>query len=273
MSGIFINYRTGDGKETAHRIYEEFSERYGEKSVFFAKHSIELGDDFPHALMSAVRDSDVVLAVIGKQWVEAEHPDSPGRPALGREGDWVRRELEEAFETGVPVVPVFVGRSTEQLDGADLPPSIAQLAKCQCARVYSSTSARHDIQELGDRLSRQFPALAETDRTAPVADAADGGLEAGPTGSVHNEGQSGGIGHAGGNVTYFHGSTGPVHTGSGTQVNGDQVNGDQVNGTQVNGDHFGGAQVNGDGTNMIAGGGNHVAQNFGPARRRRSGDR
>jgi hypothetical protein len=172
--------------------------------------------------VDAVRRSQVLLALIHSEWLDVPDPRRPGRRALTNPDDWVRRELEVAFASGVLVVPVFLGRRLEQLDARRLPRSLAQLAECQYVR-FGQRSRVTDLTEIGDRLSRQVPALAALDRR-PSADAAQ---DAAPV-----AGQSGGIGSVQGEVgTFVQNAHGPLHTGP-----GDQINGTQVNGTQVNGD-------------------------------------
>ncbi|GAA2114897.1 toll/interleukin-1 receptor domain-containing protein [Streptomyces synnematoformans] len=262
MPEIFINYRTSDGKDAAYAIYQELARRFGDRMVFLAAQSIPAGENYHNALTKGVRRSSVLLALIGHGWVDAVHPERPGSRALDHENDWVRREIEEAFAHGVAVVPVLVGRHTEQLDPRRLPESIVALADCQYMR-FTLRTARHDLALIGDQLAKQVPELAAADRGPdPAAAPADPPAEPAPgddtprdpgTG-MHNTGQSGGIGNISGHVgTVVGEANAPFHTGSGDQIDGTQVNGD---GNVVGGSGHGG-----------------INQNFGPARRRREGDR
>src|SRR5947209_2185477 len=69
MSRIFINYRRGDTATSASRLYEWLSERYGDDQVFMDVDTIEPGLDWAEAIDSAVGSSDLVLALIGDDWL------------------------------------------------------------------------------------------------------------------------------------------------------------------------------------------------------------
>ncbi|EPH46220.1 TIR domain-containing protein [Streptomyces aurantiacus] len=232
MHEIFVNYRTEGGKELAYRCEEALTDRFGPDSVFLAGSAIELGNDFTQELPRAVRRSRVLLVLIDEQWLDAPDPRRPGRRALTNPQDWVRREIEEAFDSGVLVVPLLAGRRLEQLAPHRLPKSIAQLAVCQYARIQSRTFAT-DLAGLADRLVQQVPGLAVMDRQGAERDAASEALPA-----VHNDHQSGGIGHVGGSVGTFVGeSHSPLHSGSGDMVTHHHENGDGT--THFTGDNRG----------------------------------
>lgn len=122
MPEIFINYRTGDGKDTAQRLKEALSDRFGKDSTFLAGASIPLGARYERDIINAVRRSCVLLALIGERWLDAPDRQRPDRRALDNEDDWVRREIEEALTCGILVVPLLLGRRVEQLDPKSLPP-------------------------------------------------------------------------------------------------------------------------------------------------------
>lgn len=124
MSEIFINYRTGDGEKTAALLRQGLSHRFGAGHAFHASQSIVPGESWPQRLLAAVRRSSVLLAVIGPRWANF-------RTELENPKDWVRREIEAAFECEVPVVPVLDGRKTSRLSKADLPPALRRLADLQ----------------------------------------------------------------------------------------------------------------------------------------------
>ncbi|MEU8921203.1 toll/interleukin-1 receptor domain-containing protein [Kitasatospora sp. NPDC048545] len=221
MPEIFVNYRTSDEEASATLIERELSRRFGTEQVFRASKSIPIGRPFPQELLTAVRRSSVLLAVIGSRWADARTAD--GRRALDDPEDWTRREIAEAFEGGALVVPVLVGRMT-RLDRRDLPSEIAELADCQYRR-YDSRDAESGLQRLGDDLAEAIPRLAEAERRITKEQGVrETHNEVGRVnGSVVQAGdyrhdQSGGIGNVGRDVgTFINNASGPVHTGSGTQ--------------------------------------------------------
>ncbi|MEU9042564.1 MULTISPECIES: toll/interleukin-1 receptor domain-containing protein [unclassified Kitasatospora] len=241
MPDIFVNYRTSDEDTTATLIERELSRRFGTERVFRASKSIPIGRPFPQELLTAVRRSSVLIAVIGPRWADARTAD--GRRALDDPEDWTRREIAEAFESGALVVPVLVGRMT-RLDRHDLPPEIGELADCQYRR-FDNRDAESGLQRLGDDLAEAIPRLAEAElRIAKEKGVSETHNEAGRVnGSVvqardYRHDQSGGIGNVGGDVgSFINNASGPVHTGRGTQNN-----------TIRNG----GVEFHGDGSNYVA---------------------
>ncbi len=129
---VFINYRTGDEPFGAALIDTALCERFGPEAVFRAPRSIRPGEDFAEAILNAVKESSVLLAVIGPRWLDAS--DRHGRPRLLSPTDWVRREILQAFRSGVRVVPVLLNAKLPQEH--ELPPAIARLSSHQYLRLH-----------------------------------------------------------------------------------------------------------------------------------------
>ncbi|MFF9150075.1 toll/interleukin-1 receptor domain-containing protein [Streptomyces sp. NPDC014861] len=210
MAEIFINYRTGDGNEVAALLDEALCTRFGDDAVFYSGRSGRAGEPYPRALLTAVRRSSVLLAVIGPDW--ADHP------GLRREDDWVRIEILEAWRCGVHVVPVLRGRRTERLSPSSLPSELAPLAELNSLRIDSQSHVE-GTAAIGDAIVQLVPGLAaphaEPDGADDVrsTDTTQNALAGGNSGfSI----QSRDIGRIDALVTN---PTGPVNTGSGTQNN------------------------------------------------------
>ncbi|GAA2474447.1 hypothetical protein GCM10010406_08080 [Streptomyces thermolineatus] len=265
MHEVFINYRTGDGEMTAALIDQALCDRFGEDSVFRASRSIGLGKTFEDELLRTVRRSRLLLAVVGSRWI--------GHPVLGKDNDWVGREIVEAFEWGVPVVPVIEGRRTERLNRADLPTELARLADLQSLRL-DTQNAPADLARIGDLAVDMVPSLKAVDRTARRSSehgpAAAPGSVTNSIGDVHGTAVqaqeiTGGVNiggvSTGNGGTVIKDSSGPVHTGRGDIYH---------NSRHVSG----GRHISGDGAVYFEGdnqGGIH--QNFGNPRRREDDDR
>ncbi|WP_066974748.1 toll/interleukin-1 receptor domain-containing protein [Streptomyces sp. NRRL F-4489] len=222
MPLIFVNYRTGDEEATATLVERELSRRFGDKNVFRASKSIGMGSSFPKELITAVRRSSVLLAVIGPRWLEAR--SAGGRTALEDPDDWTRREILEAFESGAVVIPLLVGR-TERLRPEALQPALGDLADCQYRR-FDHRNAEADLDRLAEDLAFLVPELAEAEesrrRGAAEAQAGEDAASerSGQTrmhANVIKHRQRGGIGNLNGDFsgTFVSEPTGPVHTGSG----------------------------------------------------------
>lgn len=157
MSGcLFINYRGVDSHSYGALLYTDMIRRFGEDLVFLDAESISAGEDYVRELLARVRSSRVVLAVIGPGWLAAT--DAAGRRAIDDPGDWIRRELVEAFAAGVRVIPVLIDDAT--LPAAeDLPREIAALGRCQ-ARHLRRREPTKDLERLAADLVAIDPELA-----------------------------------------------------------------------------------------------------------------
>lgn len=197
MEDVFINFRTGDEESAATLLDRDLSNRFGPEKIFRSSKSITAGERFPQRLLSAVRGSRAMLAVIGPRWL-ATGPE--GRTPLDNEQDWIRRELLEAKEFGVRVIPILIGEHTPRLDGATLPGALSWLADVQYKR-FNTRNADADLATIAAELVKLVPGL--TDRT---------------TAAIGESGRSGSTATARdvrGNVNTIDGASGPVHTGEG----------------------------------------------------------
>ncbi len=158
--GVFINYRGDDSQHCAALLDRELSARFGRERVFRDCRSIPLGDDFADAILGRLRRCRVLLALVGPRW--ATLTDEHGRRRIDDPGDWIRREIAEAFANGVRVVPVLVD-GVDLPAEADLPPDIARLSRCQYQRL-SHRSDEQDVARLVDGLIEADRALATPPR-------------------------------------------------------------------------------------------------------------
>ena len=101
--------------------------------------SIQLGDDFVEVITRAVGSCDVLLALIGDQWLTIT--DQDGRRRLDDPDDFVRLEVEAALTRNVRVIPILVeGARLPRAD--ELPPSLARLVRHQALEL---SPARFDF--------------------------------------------------------------------------------------------------------------------------------
>jgi hypothetical protein len=122
---IFISYRREETDYPAGWLYDRLDARYAGQ-VFKDVDSIELGDDFVEVITAAVGSCDVLLALIGNQWVTIA--DKDGRRRLDNPDDFVRLEIEAALTRNVRVIPILVGGATMPR-AEELPPSLARLVR------------------------------------------------------------------------------------------------------------------------------------------------
>jgi uncharacterized RDD family membrane protein YckC len=126
--GIFISYRREETAGQAGRLYDRLSGRFGPGRVFMDVDSIAIGVDFTTAITEAVSGCDILLALIGREWLSIT--DAGGRRRIDDPDDFVRVEIEAALQRDIRVVPVLVeGAVLPQ--AADLPPSLRLLVRRQ----------------------------------------------------------------------------------------------------------------------------------------------
>lgn len=158
--GVFINYRGVDSPGYGALLYSELARRFGVDRVFLDCESIPAGENFVDILLARVRSAMVVLAVIGPQWLTVA--DDSGRRRVDDPADWTRRELAEAFASGVRVIPVLTELATMPAKVA-LPSDIAALSECQY-RHLRHRDATADLARLVADLTDLDPTLAEIAR-------------------------------------------------------------------------------------------------------------
>ncbi|WP_167975759.1 toll/interleukin-1 receptor domain-containing protein [Lentzea indica] len=161
MGKIFISYRSSDVPYGACLIDTALTAHFGEGQVFRDARSLTPGDDFDPDIMRAVRESTVLLVVIGEGWTGTQ---SDGSRLLDRPHDFIRREIVEAFEHDVRVVPVLMG--AERLKPADLPDELRPLAARQDVRVRWRES-HLDVAALVASLTELVPEVAVRDIERP----------------------------------------------------------------------------------------------------------
>lgn len=127
------------------RIYEHLCAELNADSVFKDVANIPYGSDFRNTIRAALKKSDVLLAVIGPDWLRV-HADS-GKVRTDEETDYVYFEIETAISSGLRVIPVLV-RGTAMPRAADLPETIRSLAHCNAAPIRPDPDFVNDINKL-----------------------------------------------------------------------------------------------------------------------------
>ncbi len=153
-SEFFISYRREQSAWPARILMTELAKRFGETSVFMDTDSIGAGQQWPRRIEQAIKESNVVLVLIGPGWLEAEKPDGGRR--LDDPGDWVRLEIETALAAeGAVVVPVL-------LDGAAVP------AERELPESLRPLSHRNAISLTADAWGAEIDALVESVKSGQI---------------------------------------------------------------------------------------------------------
>lgn len=153
---IFISYRRKGTDIHAGRLYDSLRKGEGDipgfaaDQIFMDIDTLRPGDDFREVIREHVAKCDVLLAVIGEQWVKARGKNRQRR--LDDPGDYVRLEIEAALERKIPVVPVLMYGATMPRED-DLPVSLVPL-------VYREASEL-EHRSWSDDVSRLLSSLKE----------------------------------------------------------------------------------------------------------------
>ena len=124
--GIFVSYRRDDSKHAAGRLTEHLRRYYDDSQLFVDVISIEPGLNFKKVIKEKVNACDVLLAVIGANWLSIL--DSNGHRRIDNSKDFIRLELEAALERGVRIIPVLVDGANIPIEG-ELPVSLRPITE------------------------------------------------------------------------------------------------------------------------------------------------
>lgn len=172
MPTIFISYRREDSEFVVQHIHEELKKRFGQASVFLDVYSITPGDNFVKRLEEAVSQSDVLLAVIGENWLDAKYSEGPkkGQRRLDDPEDFVRIEINTALRLEIPVIPVLVGKIKASRVLKGLPSDLKRLETRNVTFLRSGRDLPRDLKSLAGAIRKisRLPPLSPEDLALPL---------------------------------------------------------------------------------------------------------
>lgn len=154
MAKIFVNYRRDDTKADAREINRILRKRFGGRNVFFDIRTLAKGEDFRAAIDLAATRCDVMVVVIGRQWLTLEDA-ATGQKRLFSKEDWTRYEIERALFHNKAILPVLID-GAPMPSALDLPEAIRPLAYKNAADARHQTFEK-DIEEIAQRLRGMIP--------------------------------------------------------------------------------------------------------------------
>jgi len=164
-SRIFVSYRHDADAMAAGWLVERLAGHFGKKQIFKDVDSIEPGDDFVKVITDAVGSCDVLLALIGRQWLTMTGED--GRRRLDDPKDFVRLEIEAALNRDIRLIPVLI-EGTKMPRAEEVPPSLAPLVNRQ-GLDFSSANAEPEFDRLIRALNKTLAEVrAQPARGAPA---------------------------------------------------------------------------------------------------------
>ena len=100
MPNIFVSYRREDSSDVTGRIFDHLRTAFGEQHLFKDVDSIPLGADFREVISDAIQRCDVLVVVIGEEWLEVK--DEAGGRRIDDPNDYVRLEVSSALDRSIP---------------------------------------------------------------------------------------------------------------------------------------------------------------------------
>jgi tetratricopeptide (TPR) repeat protein len=141
---IFINYRRDDSIGMAGRLHDRLAHTFGRAKLFMDVDHIPAGTDFVAHLNSQVAACDVILVVIGPNWLGIK--DESGGRRLDNPDDFVAIEIAAALARNIRVIPVLVD-GARMPKASELPDSLKPLARRQAIDVRHAHFG-HDAEAL-----------------------------------------------------------------------------------------------------------------------------
>ena len=120
--------------------------------------TIEAGLDFVEVLENAVQSCDVLVALIGKQWLSIK--DSAGNQRLDNPQDFVRVEITAALQRGIRLIPVLFD-NVPMPNSDQLPRGLKSLARRNAVFV-THHSFHTDVNRLIDQLELALNSAEES---------------------------------------------------------------------------------------------------------------
>lgn len=157
---VFLSYRREDSQDVTGRIFDRLGAHFGRDHVFMDIDTIPVGVDFRDHLQHWVSSCDVVVVVIGEDWVSQRLADPM---------DFVRVEVEAALSRVIPVIPVLVGRAAMP-EASQLPDAMQPLAFRNATAVRSGRDFHDHVTRLINGIERVLAAPPRVAAApAPVA--------------------------------------------------------------------------------------------------------
>lgn len=131
---VFISYRRDDSAGQAGRVHDRLAQEFGRDLLFMDVDAVPLGADFIKVLREEVAQCDVLLAIIGPNWLNVR--DEEGNRRLDNKNDFVRNEIATALQRDIPVIPIL-------LDGAKIPKSEQLPKDLEALTARNGLDVRH----------------------------------------------------------------------------------------------------------------------------------
>lgn len=163
MPTVFLNYRHSDSAGWAGHLDDSLKRLLPPSVKIVRDVYIPPGVDFERYIDDAVAKCDLMIALIGPQWLDAR--DSEGNARFDAPNDWTRVEIEAALRRDIRVIPVLVGGARLPAPTA-IPKSLRSLLKRQTFEL-ADRGWDEDCRRLSQALQEAIPELPRAWSFAP----------------------------------------------------------------------------------------------------------
>jgi hypothetical protein len=165
MGSVFLSYRREDSAGQARALFQDLTAKLGKGAVFMDVDGIALGRDFREVLQERLATCDLMLVLIGRDWLSGK--DASGRRRLDDPADFVRLEIAAALKRNIAITPLLL-QGAQMPAAEQLPENIRDLAYRNGFEL-SHNRWESDVQELMKRLGLAAAPEAAAAGAAPAA--------------------------------------------------------------------------------------------------------
>lgn len=152
MARIFINYRREDSITAANIIHGNLLKNEQNK-IFIDKKGIPVGFDFKSYIAKKIKKYDIMLAIIGNQWLTLKDVNNELR--ILNYDDILRMELAEGFKNKkMLIIPVLID-NTKMPDKDFLPDDIKELSFLNAIQ-FKSDDIENSIEKIEKEITRSI---------------------------------------------------------------------------------------------------------------------
>jgi len=128
----------------AGRIFDRLVSHCGAETVFMDIESIPFGTNFRSHIDDALKDCDLLIAIVGPRWLGSRQEESS---RIHEKTDPVRVEIQTALRRGITIVPVLV-EGAKMPTESELPQGLRRFALLNALQVDSGRDFNVHVERL-----------------------------------------------------------------------------------------------------------------------------
>jgi formylglycine-generating enzyme required for sulfatase activity len=163
VSRVFISYRRDDSRWVARALKNKLASAIGEDQIFMDIDSIDPGLDFVQVVEKTISQVDVVIAIVGPNFVTLE--DEHGNCRIQNPNDLVRLEIATALARNIRVIPLIESGTTIPTED-QLPDDLKPLSRRNAVEI-GENSFDHDVDRIVESLRRLWENEPTSDQPGP----------------------------------------------------------------------------------------------------------